>query len=482
MVAGHRRMRRGVPRGRLPRRGRSSHGDALGLPVGPFTSPPGRARPSGARGERGAARVPAGRYDRRAMSTAPRVDHSLGRALASASLAALLAVGCTSRHACPAGQVACGESCADLRTDPVSCGACGHSCGLGTCVAGACVCSPGATSCPGSPQCVDEQADARNCGACGAACALAGEVCLAGACACPASLPDVCPSACVDTGTDPRNCGACGNACPLRGEACLAGTCACPAARPDPCAGACVDERSDTGDCGACGVACLANESCVAGACTCPAPLQLCTGTGGTVCTDLATDARNCGMCGVACTGAQVCSIGTCTARCPAGQQACGGACVDLATDPSHCGGCANVCPAATPACAGGRCYALACAGAGCAGGTACCAGPSCPPAHDDGLGQAYFDCAPLGDPALPASYTPAMAQEAAQAWAPAGSAATTCAGCVGWWDAARMSCAAWCYGGPSGYSLPGLVHLDPSGAGCVCPGSATEPGTFLWR
>lgn len=43
---------------------------------------------------------------------------------------------CTST--CEAPQTPCGTSCADLDSDPANCGACGHDCGGGECVAGAC--------------------------------------------------------------------------------------------------------------------------------------------------------------------------------------------------------------------------------------------------------------------------------------------------------------------------------------------------------
>src|SRR5438105_10209966 len=105
------------------------------------------------------------------------------------SVLLLLALaGCPStRSPCASGQTDCGI-CADLKTDAKNCGACGHACGDGTCVNGACVCSAGATiqNCAG--KCVDTATDPKHCGTCDNVCALSGETCAGSLCGCPAAL------------------------------------------------------------------------------------------------------------------------------------------------------------------------------------------------------------------------------------------------------------------------------------------------------
>ena len=55
------------------------------------------------------------------------------------------------RVACPAGQLACGQRCLDVTTDPVNCGGCGIPCAAGqACVAGACRCPDSTQECNGS--------------------------------------------------------------------------------------------------------------------------------------------------------------------------------------------------------------------------------------------------------------------------------------------------------------------------------------------
>ena len=44
------------------------------------------------------------------------------------------------------------------------------------------------------------------------------------------------------------------------------------------------------------------------------------------------------------------------------------------------------------------------------------CAGQA-PPAHTNGLGQAYFSCSPLGTPGNQATYNAALAQAARNSW-----------------------------------------------------------------
>jgi len=55
------------------------------------------------------------------------------------------------RVSCPVGQLACGQQCVDVASDPKSCGACGLPCGADqTCVAGVCTCAAGTFACNGS--------------------------------------------------------------------------------------------------------------------------------------------------------------------------------------------------------------------------------------------------------------------------------------------------------------------------------------------
>ena len=107
-----------------------------------------------------------------------------------------------------------GDTCVDLESDPLHCGACDEACPGGLpCEAGACVCPDEAELCGES--CVELDSDPDNCGSCGMACAPGcGEL-------------TNCEGACVDPETDPNNCGMCGNTCP-NGNACEAGSCGCP--------------------------------------------------------------------------------------------------------------------------------------------------------------------------------------------------------------------------------------------------------------
>jgi hypothetical protein len=107
----------------------------------------------------------------------------------------------------------------------------------------------------------------------------------------------------------------------------------------------------------------------------------------------------------------------------------------------------------------------------GCECSTPSCCGATCQTTHSNGLGQLYYDCAPLGVPGLPATYTPVMATEARNAWPFAGIDSTgTCGmGMNGSTCLARQtatSCAVWCYT----KSLAGRVHLNTASTTCPCP------------
>ncbi|MHB8420259.1 MAG: hypothetical protein ACYDCL_19465 [Myxococcales bacterium] len=95
---------------------------------------------------------------------------------------------------CGDAGICCGGSCADLRTDPLNCGACG------VLAAGPCVlpnaCEVGRLACEdGRQTCSDTGTPAAD----GAACGDAGSCC---------------GGSCVKLETDPFNCGICGRACP----------------------------------------------------------------------------------------------------------------------------------------------------------------------------------------------------------------------------------------------------------------------------
>ena len=96
------------------------------------------------------------------MSAPPRWARRGAAAARLAVLSALTAVAAACSNAapaiprvsCPAGQLACGQQCVDVASDPTSCGACGIPCAAGqTCAAGVCLCAVGLLDCNGS--CVD---------------------------------------------------------------------------------------------------------------------------------------------------------------------------------------------------------------------------------------------------------------------------------------------------------------------------------------
>ncbi|TAK24310.1 MAG: hypothetical protein EPO40_24270 [Myxococcaceae bacterium] len=178
---------------------------------------------------------------------------------------------------CPTGQLTCGGTCVDPRSNALHCGACGRACAsAASCVNGACqvTCPMGQAVC--DDRCVDLQSNALSCGACGRPCG-AGEGCAMGACVrgCP-SPRATCGGQCVDLLVDAQNCGACGRACPAS-QSCTAGACvsSCPSGQLT-CGGACVDARSDRANCGACGMTCAAGQSCTAGSCvTMASPIRV---------------------------------------------------------------------------------------------------------------------------------------------------------------------------------------------------------------
>jgi hypothetical protein len=82
---------------------------------------------------------------------------------------------------------------------------------------------------------------------------------------------------------------------------------------------------------------------------------------------------------------------------------------------------------------------------------------------HDNGAGQKFYDCNPVG------THTLATAKEAAQAWSPTGLDQSAvlpfpCSGgCFAWQT--MSACGVWCYSG----SYAGQVYVNQSSIACVC-------------
>jgi Cys-rich repeat protein len=201
----------------------------------------------------------------------------------------------------------------------------------------------------------------------------------------------------------------------------------------------------------------------------------------------------------------ELCTSHACTPGCNAGHgcpgslACCNGVC-DSLVDPQSCGACGRVCSStdvqSLSCAAGGACNSSCLAGFGncsqplppapddgcesnlnvCAG-TPCC-GMLCTGLHQNGLGQTYTDCAPLGVPGNPATYTANMANEANNAWPDLGSQSSgTCADPVSGMDNCvaqddGFQAAVWCFSG----HLAGYVVLTPDGTclgGPCCPTTA---------
>ena len=88
---------------------------------------------------------------------------------------------------CSDGAIACDAGCATLSSDPLNCGACGHTCtapanAMPTCTSGTCgsACLTGYSTC--GTACVDFMTDSANCGGCGIGCTRAGTSCYGGLC------------------------------------------------------------------------------------------------------------------------------------------------------------------------------------------------------------------------------------------------------------------------------------------------------------
>ncbi len=291
-------------------------------------------------------------------------------------------------------------------------------------------------------------------------------------CACPPRSKR-CKGKCVNTGKDASNCGRCGNTCPP-GQFCSGGKCGCPAGRTQ-CGNTCVNPSSDPNNCGACGHVCAEGTTCASGACVgggCPAGTTNCSGA----CVNVTSDPGNCGACGQVCTAGTVCAGGTCVISCPSGTVECAGACVTLASDPNNCGGCGIACGAGM-VCSGGTCKGCAggdqVCGGNCCPGTGCC-GSECQTAHNNGVGDTYYDCLAQGTPGDASTYSVQLATDARAAYSLSTSSdvATSCNGgdtevLVRYNEQTYVT---WAYTGDAA----GRVTVNNLGNGPLCPDTSS--------
>jgi hypothetical protein len=239
---------------------------------------------------------------------------------------------------CPKGETHCVAEpiqpfCANLNTDPESCGACFKACLPGepgeACLSGTCGCPDGGTLCQnrsGVDACTDVlNGDPEHCGECNRRCGtIGGPVdCVNGECVCLGERI-FCESAdlngaCVDARNDPFNCGQCDNQCGPD-QNCVEGECVCPGgltfcAFSFPVDGSgCVDLQNDRFNCGGCDAPCHNDQFCQGGACMCAAEgFGICSDSGGDPrCRDLRSD-EDCGFCGNVCVPGTSCQQGQTT-------------------------------------------------------------------------------------------------------------------------------------------------------------------------
>ena len=267
------------------------------------------------------------------------------------------------------------SGCFDIRTDVDNCGSCGTKCvapkgGTVACVEGQCApaCPPGQDRCPTATdpigECRDLKSAPLSCGACGKRCSSrpgAPAACTAGACQATCDSPlATCSKGsfdlCTDLRRDAMNCGRCGGECPsvLNADAtCVGGACSW-ACRPGFTNAMdserryyCANLKTDRQNCGRVGNECKfvtgGASSCVDGKClaTCDdRGMTACTsfnpitGTPSLQCQDLASSGSHCGACGNACrdplfgNGFAYCVNSACTLRCNPGFRAQGNTCV----------------------------------------------------------------------------------------------------------------------------------------------------------
>jgi hypothetical protein len=293
---------------------------------------------------------------------------------------------------CPAGEVLCGNVCADVASDPANCGACGIVCPAGdVCTSGQCTCPLGQTLCGGV--CVFTAIDLNNCGTCGNVCTVqnGSPSCIGGTCGvggcfgsfrdCDNNVVDGCET---DISSNTSNCGACGSFCFVQngfpvcgGGTCQVGGCNNGFANCDnnPGDGCEVNLSNNSANCGTCGHFCSlpnATSVCSGGVCfptSCNSGFADCDNNPFDGCeVDLSNNNANCGQCGHFCSlpnassfcGNSFCQLGSCNP----GFASCNGNPFDgcetnLNSDDFNCGFCGIQCNTGFPNfdhCNGGVC------------------------------------------------------------------------------------------------------------------------------
>jgi hypothetical protein len=245
------------------------------------------------------------------------------------------------------------------------------------------------------------------------------------------------------------------------------------------CPGSDTDCAKRTCSNNACGVSYTASgtptTSQVAGDCK----TNVCDGAGGvttnTDASDIPVDGKQCtsDLCSGSTPSNPPLSSGTSCSQ--SGGKLCDGSgnCVECLTG-TDCGSgvCQNnVC--STGSCGSGTvdCDGLTSNGCECSGSLCC--GSSCMLQHQNGLGQTYDDCTPLGVPGNQATYSLNLATKARAAWPSTGTDGSgKCVGPNGGDALSRQtttSCAVWLYTG----SAAGHVRLNTADTTCYCPSTA---------
>jgi len=247
------------------------------------------------------------------------------------------------------------------------------------------------------------------------------------------------------------------------------------------CPGADTDCAKRTCSSGVCGVAYTVSGTPTTSQVTGDCKTNVCDGAGGVTTT---TDASDVPVDGNQCTN-DLCSGSTPsnppltsgTSCSQSGGKLCNGSgqCVECLTGADCTSGICQNNGCTTGGCGSGTvdCDGLSSNGCECSGNVCC--GSACMPQHQNGLGQTYDDCAPLGVPGNQATYSVTMAGEARAAWPTVGTdGAGKCTGPNGGDALFRQtasSCAVWLYTG----SAAGHVHLNTASNSCVCA-SGSDP------
>jgi hypothetical protein len=393
------------------------------------------------------------------------------------------------------------DGCETPLNTTTNCAACGATCDTVNSVGAACngskctysACAPGYGDCntaaPDTDGCETQLNTINNCGGCGIKCdtaTSAGAACIAGKCVytgCSAGYSDCDQSGANANGcetplTSTNNCGTCGAKC----DTATSGTATCNYSASGTPATTCT------------------YATCSAGYADCS---KTAPDTDG--CETPITTVTNCSGCGKACdtihSTPSACTGGSCQySACASGYADCSKTAPDLdgcetpTTTTTNCGGCGRLCnstntTAANLSCSGtGTCNSACNVGFvncnqpaapstddGCeCAGNGCC-GTGCQTSHNNGVGQKFYDCAPLG------TYNVTQATEAAAA-ATSQPGSTTLASCgtgasvqsvlckVVTFSTTTGACTCWTYAATGTYaSTLGLVYTTTT-AGCGCP------------